>query len=49
VDDTGVRRVVPGEVGVWVGGGQPHARAGLVEPPGASTSFHVANGAVLPD
>jgi beta-glucosidase len=49
VDDTGVRRLVPGEVGVWIGGGQPHARAGLVEPPGASTSFHVANGAVLAD
>ena len=51
VDDSGVRSgVVPtGEVGVWVGGGQPHARAGLVEPPGANMSFHVANGAVLPD
>jgi beta-glucosidase len=49
VDATGARKVVPGEVDVWVGGGQPHPRAGLTEPPGASTSFHLVNSMALPD
>jgi beta-glucosidase len=50
VDATGARRVVPGEVDVWVGGGQPHAaRASLAELPGVSTSFHLVNAVALPD
>jgi beta-glucosidase len=49
VDAAGARRVVPGDVDVWVGGGQPHARAGLTELPGASTSFHLVNAVALPD
>ena len=42
VDAAGVRRVVPGDVDVWVGGGQTPAA-------GASTSFHLVNASVLPD
>jgi beta-glucosidase len=49
VDSAGTRRVVPGEVAVWVGGGQPHARAGSKDLPGASTSFRLVNSAALPD
>jgi beta-glucosidase len=51
VDTAGVRRIVPGDVDVWVGGGQgpAQARAGLAEPSGASTSFHLVNATVLPD
>jgi len=49
VDAAGVRRIAPGEVDVWVGGGQPHSRAGLTQPPGTSTTFHLSQAAVLPD
>jgi beta-glucosidase len=42
VDAAGVRRIVPGDVDVWVGGGQRPA-------PGTSTSFHLVNATVLPD
>jgi beta-glucosidase len=49
VDASGVRRVVAGDVGVWIGGGQPHARAGLAEPAGASASFHLTRAEVLPE
>jgi beta-glucosidase len=50
VDAAGVRRLVPGDVAVWIGGGQPaHLRDGLTEPPGVSTSFHLAGALVLPD
>jgi beta-glucosidase len=49
VDAAGARRVVPGEVEVWVGGGQHHARAGLAQPPGANTTFQLVKAADLPD
>jgi beta-glucosidase len=49
VDAEGVRRIVPGDVGVWVGGGQPGGRSGLAEVPGASATFHLANAMVLPE
>ena len=42
VDAAGVRRVVPGDVDVWVGGGPKPL-------PGTSTSFHLENASVLPD
>lgn len=41
VDPEGVRRIRPGEIQVWVGGGQPIARAGLAQAPGAATSFRI--------
>jgi beta-glucosidase len=44
----GTRRVDPGQVEIWVGGGQPVARAGLAQAPGARLSFAVTGSAVLP-
>lgn len=49
VDAAGVRRIIPGDVQAWVGGGQPQARAGLPKVPGASTTFHLAAATALPD
>jgi beta-glucosidase len=49
VDETGRRKIVPGAVQVWIGGGQPIAREGLVNPPGAQTEFAITNNATLPD
>jgi beta-glucosidase len=49
VDAKGVRRVVPGEVKVWVGGGQSSSRPGLAELPGANATLHLVNAETLPD
>ena len=49
VDDAGVRRVVPGSVEVWMGGGQPLAGPGQPVPKGSSVKFMISSGAVLPD
>jgi beta-glucosidase len=47
VDAEGVRRIAPGQIDVWVGGGQPVERAGLARPAGAQTQFRVTSRAVL--
>jgi beta-glucosidase len=49
VDENGKRRVVPGTVDVWIGGGQPEIRAGLPKTSGASTKFTITGEATLPD
>ncbi|HTY51212.1 MAG TPA: glycoside hydrolase family 3 C-terminal domain-containing protein [Steroidobacteraceae bacterium] len=49
VDPAGRRRIVPGRVRVWVGGGQPQVRPGLPRTAGVWTSFAIKGGAVLPD
>ncbi|MES1156898.1 MAG: glycoside hydrolase family 3 C-terminal domain-containing protein [Alphaproteobacteria bacterium] len=49
VDPQGVRRIVPGQVSVWVGGGQPTSRAGLAQPAGAATQFRLTSAATLPN
>jgi len=49
VDAAGVRRVVPGRVDVWVGGGQPVGRPGLAQPAGAATQFELTSSATLPN
>jgi beta-glucosidase len=49
VDESGKHRVVPGQVDVWIGGGQPVSRAGLTPTTGLKTQFAIATGAVLPD
>ncbi|HTV18832.1 MAG TPA: glycoside hydrolase family 3 C-terminal domain-containing protein [Polyangiaceae bacterium] len=46
VDAAGVRKIVPGQVDVWVGGGQPSSRAGAASA-GARTAFEVTDGATL--
>jgi beta-glucosidase len=48
VDETGTRRIAPGTVQVWAGGGQPVTRTGLPKAPGVSGSFRIAGSAVLP-
>ena len=42
VDAQGVRAVRPGQVDVWVGGGQPVARPGLQAAPGVRAGFRIA-------
>jgi beta-glucosidase len=49
VDADGVRKIVPGEVQVWVGGGQPVARDGLAKPAGVSGSVKMEGPATLPE
>lgn len=48
VGPDGVRRIDPGRVEVWVGGGQPVSRPGLAQAPGAKAEFQVTGTAVLP-
>ena len=49
VDESGKRRIVPGDVDVWIGGGQPVELVRLPQPPGAHTSFTITSDAVLPE
>jgi beta-glucosidase len=49
VDQNGQRRVVPGDVTVWIGGGQPITSPTLAKTNGVATSFKITNSAVLPD
>jgi beta-glucosidase len=48
VDSDGARKIVPGELDVWVGGGQPVARDGLTKPAGVSASVRIEGEASLP-
>jgi beta-glucosidase len=49
VDETGKRRITPGIVEVWTGGGQPDARFGLRKPMGVRTQFSISGEASLPE
>jgi beta-glucosidase len=49
VDPEGKRRIVPGEVDVWVGGGEPVRRAGLARAAGVQTRFALTGEMMLPD
>ncbi|HEX5425293.1 MAG TPA: glycoside hydrolase family 3 C-terminal domain-containing protein, partial [Candidatus Acidoferrales bacterium] len=49
VDPNGTRRVTPGKVEVWIGGGQPVAPPGLPKAAGVATQFTITSGASLPD
>ena len=49
VDDSGKHRIIPGQVAVWVGGGQPVSRPGLSPPQGVKTQFAITSSATLPD
>jgi beta-glucosidase len=48
VDDEGKRKIVAGELQVWVGGGQPTPREGLVRVSGIAGSVKVSGEATLP-
>jgi len=49
VDADGKRRIIPGSVDVWVGGGQPVVRSGLPKTAGTATKFTITGEATLPD
>jgi beta-glucosidase len=49
VDSEGTRRLVPGDVRVWIGGGPQGVRQGLVKASGVEAEFKVAVGKVLPE
>jgi beta-glucosidase len=49
VDPEGVRRIVPGSVDLWIGGGQPGAREGLPAPPGLEAQFVIGQEKILSD
>ncbi len=49
VDEAGKRRILPGSVEVWIGGGQPVTRSGLPKTNGAATRFSIVGKATLPD
>jgi beta-glucosidase len=48
VGEDGVRRVSPGRVQLWIGGGQPEAWRGLPVAPGVAAQLEVSGSAVLP-
>lgn len=49
VDDAGVRKVVPGTVELWIGGGQPVTGPGQAGAKGVTAKFTIASSAVLPE
>jgi beta-glucosidase len=49
VDQQGTRRIVPGDVEVWIGGGQPTTRSGLPQTAGAKTQFKINGTQTLAD
>jgi beta-glucosidase len=49
VDEAGVRRVVPGVVEAWIGGGQPIAGTGQPPTRGARATFAITTAATLAD
>jgi len=49
VTESGKRRIVPGVIDVWAGGGQPVGRPGLTAAAGVATRFAVSGSKLLPD
>jgi beta-glucosidase len=49
VDEAGIRRIVPGVVDVWIGGGQPVAGPGQPQTKGARATFTITSTAILAD
>ncbi len=49
VDDSGKHRILPGNVGIWIGGGQQASRAVLQKTAGVSSQFVITQEATLPD
>ena len=48
-DAAGVQRIVPGDVKVWIGGGQPVSGPGQSPPAGTETQFRITSAATLPE
>ena len=49
VDGDGVRRIVPGEARLWIGGGQPGMRDDLPTTAGSAAAFRITGEATLAD
>jgi beta-glucosidase len=49
VDPQGIRRIVPGSVQLWMGGGQPASHEGVAHAPGVAAQIQVTSGATLPN
>ena len=49
VVEGGERRIVPGRVEAWIGGGQPSVPKGLPPSAGGQTQFSIVSTATLPD
>jgi beta-glucosidase len=49
VDEAGARRIVPGAVDAWIGGGQPVAGPHQPQTNGVRTTFTITSSATLPD
>jgi len=49
VDEAGKHRILRGTVGVWIGGGQPITRPGLLKTAGIATKFSITSDASLAD
>jgi len=49
VDEAGKHRIVPGKVGLWIGGGQPVGRVGLPRATGGLAEFTILDESTLPD
>jgi beta-glucosidase len=49
VSPEGVRRITPGTVELWIGGGQPGQRASRVQAPGVAARFEITSAATLPN
>jgi beta-glucosidase len=49
VSPEGVRRITPGPVELWIGGGQPGQRAPRVQAPGVTARFEITSAATLPN
>ncbi len=47
VDTNGQRAIIPGTANVWIGGGQPQQRTGLVPAAGIENVFEINSGKVL--
>jgi len=49
VDETGVRRIVPGAVDVWIGGGQSVVGPRQPQTKGLQARFTITSGTILDD
>jgi beta-glucosidase len=49
VDEAGVRRIVPGVIEAWIGGGQPVAGPSQPQTKGVRTAFAITSAATLAD
>lgn len=49
VDPSGTRRIAPGKVEMWIGGGQPLTPPGLPKSAGAAAEFTITSSMALPD